>query len=57
MDVREGDDALNAYAVLPCGLEGASHEDAGDVVEFAQCGGVVEDDGWVFAAEFDSHGC
>ena len=48
--VRQGDDALDADAVLACGLEGAAHNDCGCVVELT-VGEVVEEDGGVFAAQ------
>ena len=48
VDGREDDDALDADAVLACGLEDAAEEDAGNGGEV---GDVVEDDGGVFAAE------
>ena len=49
----EGDDALDADAVLACGLEGAAEEDANDAREVAG-GEVVEHQRGVFAAEFQA---
>ena len=48
---REGDDALDANAILASGLEDAAEKDGCD---FGERGGVVKDDGRVFAAELDA---
>lgn len=53
VDAREGDDALDADAVLACGLEGAAEEDADDAREVAG-GQVVEHQRGVFTAEFQA---
>ena len=53
VDVGEGDDALDADAVLACGLEGAAEEDADDAREVAG-GQVVEYQRGVFAAQFQA---
>ena len=50
---RQGDDPLDADAVLAGGLEDPAQEDGGDGGEGRRA---VEDDGGVFAAEFEDRG-